>query len=222
MHAADRDGLSEQRRRVAFGQASQRLQVEGAVGEEPGEQAQHHNSNDQQAASRGHDDLQFTGDGGFYRCGTSQWMAALLPLPSDPLRACIISALPMDEPQERAPGTTTRDSDGAAACSSVSLLFRAQQGDDSAREELCARYLPRLRRWAHRRLPPWARQHLDTEDLVQDTLLQTVRHLDGFTPNHERAFSAYVSQALGNRVRDAVRAATGGRGRASRRRPHRE
>lgn len=113
----------------------------------------------------------------------------------------------MDEPQERAPGTTARDSDGAAACSSVSLLFRAQQGDDSAREELCARYLPRLRRWAHRRLPPWARQHLDTEDLVQDTLLQTVRHLDGFTPNHERAFSAYVSQALGNRVRDAVRAA---------------
>jgi RNA polymerase sigma-70 factor (ECF subfamily) len=67
--------------------------------------------------------------------------------------------------------------------------------------------LPRLRRWAHRRLPSWARQHLDTEDLVQDTLLQTVRHLDGFTPHHERAFCAYVCEALGNRVKDAVRAA---------------
>src|SRR4051812_33023417 len=113
----------------------------------------------------------------------------------------------MGEPQPP-PRTTTADhSEDAVASSSVSLLVRAQQVDDAAREELVARYLPRLRRWAHRRLPPWARQHLDTEDLVQDTLLQTVRHLDGFTPRHEGAFSAYVSEALGNRVRDALRAA---------------
>src|SRR5262245_37531529 len=31
--------------------------------------------------------------------------------------------------------------------SSVSLLIRAQHGDEAARNELCARYLPRLRRW---------------------------------------------------------------------------
>jgi RNA polymerase sigma factor (sigma-70 family) len=111
-------------------------------------------------------------------------------------------------PPQRLPTTTpARIADAAVASSSVSLLSRAQQGDEAAREELCARYLPRLRRWAHRRLPPWARQHLDTEDLVQDTLLQTVRHLDGFTPHHERAFCAYVCEALGNRVKDAVRAA---------------
>ena len=113
----------------------------------------------------------------------------------------------MRAPQPRLRTAIAPDADEAVASSSVSLLFRAQQGDDSAREELCARYLPRLRRWAHGRLPPWARQHLDTEDLVQDTLLQTVRHLDGFTPHHERAFCAYVCEALGNRVKDAVRAA---------------
>jgi RNA polymerase sigma-70 factor (ECF subfamily) len=113
----------------------------------------------------------------------------------------------MRAPHLRSRTTAARDSEEAVASSSVSLLFRAQQGDDSAREELCARYLPRLRRWAHGRLPASARQHLDTEDLVQDTLLQTVRHLDGFTPHHERAFCAYVCQALGNRVKDAVRAA---------------
>jgi len=91
--------------------------------------------------------------------------------------------------------------------SSVALLLRAQGGDEAARDELCARYLPRLRRWAHGRLPAGVRNHLDTDDLVQDTLLRSVRKLDDFTPNHERAFCAYVCEALRNRVRDAARSA---------------
>jgi RNA polymerase sigma-70 factor, ECF subfamily len=92
--------------------------------------------------------------------------------------------------------------------SSSALILRARGGDADARNELCARYLPRLRRWAHGRLPPWAREHLDTEDIVQDTLMQSVRQLDAFTPYHDRAFCAYVSQALRNRLRDAMRRAT--------------
>jgi RNA polymerase sigma-70 factor, ECF subfamily len=91
--------------------------------------------------------------------------------------------------------------------SSFELLVRAQDGDEVARNELCARYLPRLRRWAHGRLPVWAREHLDTEDIVQDTLLNSVRQLDGFSPNHERAFCAYVCEVLRNRLRDALRRA---------------
>jgi len=91
--------------------------------------------------------------------------------------------------------------------SSFALLQRARNGDQDACNELCARYLPRLRRWAHGRLPDWARQHLDTEDIVQDTLMQSVKQLPAFTPQHERAFCAYVSQALRNRLRDAVRRA---------------
>jgi RNA polymerase sigma-70 factor (ECF subfamily) len=91
--------------------------------------------------------------------------------------------------------------------SSFALLLRAREGDEDARNELCARYLPRLRRLAHGRLPGWARQHLDTEDIVQDTLMQSVRNLSGFAPQHERAFCAYVSQALRNRLKDAVRRA---------------
>lgn len=97
--------------------------------------------------------------------------------------------------------------DSSDAHSSFALLQRARNGDEEACNELCARYLPRLRRWAHGRLPDWARQHLDTEDIVQDTLMQSVRQLPAFTPQHERAFCAYVSQALRNRLRDAVRRA---------------
>lgn len=91
--------------------------------------------------------------------------------------------------------------------SSFALVLRARGGDETARNELCARYLPRLRRWAHGRLPVWARDHLDTEDIVQDTLMQSVRRLDQFTPEHDHAFCAYVCEALRNRLRDAVRRA---------------
>ena len=94
------------------------------------------------------------------------------------------------------------------ADSSFALLLRAREGDDAARNELCARYLSRLRRWAHGRLPDWARDHLDTEDIVQDTLMQSVRRLKDFQPEHEHAFCAYVCETLRNRLRDAVRRAS--------------
>jgi len=96
---------------------------------------------------------------------------------------------------------------GLAPSSSFALLLRARAGDEAARNELCARYLPRLRRWAHGRLPVWAREHLDTEDIVQDALMKSVRRLETFAPEHEGAFCAYVCQALRNRLRDAMRRA---------------
>jgi RNA polymerase sigma-70 factor (ECF subfamily) len=40
------------------------------------------------------------------------------------------------------------------------------------------RYLPRLRRWATGRLPPAARGLLDTEDIVQETIVKTIRNID--------------------------------------------
>jgi RNA polymerase sigma-70 factor (ECF subfamily) len=40
---------------------------------------------------------------------------------------------------------------------SLSLLERAREGDADALNALIARYLPRLQRWAHGRLPAWAR-----------------------------------------------------------------
>jgi RNA polymerase sigma-70 factor (ECF subfamily) len=96
--------------------------------------------------------------------------------------------------------------------SSFALLLRARSGDDRAREELFSRYLPRLQRWAHGRLPPWARDASETGDLVQDTLFQVVQKLDTFQPQHEGAFCGYLRQALVNRIRDEIR-------RAQRRRP---
>ena len=91
--------------------------------------------------------------------------------------------------------------------SSLALVRRAHDGDLGAQNELCARYLPRLQRWAHGRLPAWARGALDTHDLVQDTFIQVLRRIDQFEPRHEGAFHGYLRQALLNRVRDEIRRA---------------
>jgi len=101
------------------------------------------------------------------------------------------------------------DSSTPGPDTTFSLVIRARGGDRSALDELCARYLPRLRRWAHGRLPAWTRQALDTEDLVQDTLIQVTGRIQSFEPRHEGAFQGYVRQALLNRIRDEVRRASG-------------
>ncbi len=91
--------------------------------------------------------------------------------------------------------------------SSIVLLSRARAGDANALDALCARYLPRLERWAHGRLPAWARGALDTHDMVQDTMINVVRRLAAFEPRHDAALQAYLRQSLMNRVRDEVRRA---------------
>jgi RNA polymerase sigma-70 factor, ECF subfamily len=89
--------------------------------------------------------------------------------------------------------------------SSFALVLRARTGDDDAVGQLCSRYLPRLQRWAHGRLPAYARSAVETQDLAQETLIQAVRHLKTFEPRHEGAFQAYLRQTLLNRIRDEIR-----------------
>lgn len=89
--------------------------------------------------------------------------------------------------------------------STLSLLTRARGGDEQALEALFARYIPRLRRWASGRLPRPLRDLTDTPDLVQDTVLQVFKRLEGFEHRGEGAFYAYLRQALINRIRNEIR-----------------
>ena len=89
--------------------------------------------------------------------------------------------------------------------STLQLLVKARSGDERALESLFARYAAPLRRWAHGRLPRWARDVADTPDLVQDVLLQTFKRLEHFDPRTEDALQAYLRQSLMNRVRDELR-----------------
>jgi RNA polymerase sigma-70 factor (ECF subfamily) len=89
--------------------------------------------------------------------------------------------------------------------SSVELLHRVKQGDGEALERLMARYLLPLRRWARGRLPQWARDMSDTQDLVQDAVVQVLRHLGEFQPHGPGALHAYIRAAVVNRIRDELR-----------------
>ena len=89
--------------------------------------------------------------------------------------------------------------------STAVLIGRVQAGDATAREQLVARYLPILKRWAHGRLPPHARDLVDTGDLVQVTLLRALDHLGTFEPRREGAFLAYLRQTLMNLLRNEIR-----------------
>jgi RNA polymerase sigma-70 factor (ECF subfamily) len=93
------------------------------------------------------------------------------------------------------------------ADSSVDLLLKAQSGDDDALNRLLARYLPRLKRWASGRLPSGLRTMLDTGDLVQDAVINSLRHLNTLEIRTEGALQAYLRRAVNNRITDLYRRA---------------
>ena len=89
--------------------------------------------------------------------------------------------------------------------STFHLLDRARAGDQEALERLFERHVKPLQRWARGRLPRWARDLADTDDLVQDTLVQTFKRIEVFEPRRVGALQAYLRQAVLNRIRDELR-----------------
>ena len=89
--------------------------------------------------------------------------------------------------------------------SSRDLVVRAKGGDSGALGALFARHIGPLRRWAHGRMPRFARSFSDTTDLVQDVLLNTFRRFDAFEPRGKKALRAYLRSAVHNRIRDEMR-----------------
>jgi RNA polymerase sigma-70 factor (ECF subfamily) len=92
-----------------------------------------------------------------------------------------------------------------AMTTTVRLLARAREGDADAINALFERCLPPLRRWARGRLPRFARDMLDTQDVVQETVIHTLRNLKTFELRHQNALNAYLRQAVDNRIRDELR-----------------
>jgi RNA polymerase sigma-70 factor (ECF subfamily) len=101
---------------------------------------------------------------------------------------------PPDDGDADRPSASTRD-----------LLLDAKAGRSSAVARLWHRHLPRLTQWARGRLPRWARERADTDDLVQDTVVKAGRQLAHFEPQGKGALDGYLRRALMNRVRDEMR-----------------
>jgi len=89
--------------------------------------------------------------------------------------------------------------------STSELIRRVRGGDRVSLERLIQKHIAPLRRYATGRLPRWARDLADTDDLVQDTLLRTFSRLDDFEVRGAGALQAYLRQAVINRLRDELR-----------------
>ena len=89
--------------------------------------------------------------------------------------------------------------------STFHLIERARAGDQAAIDRLFARHLKPLQRWARGRLPGWARDMTDTDDLVQNALLQTFKRIESFEPRRVGALQAYLRQAVQNAILDELR-----------------
>ena len=100
------------------------------------------------------------------------------------------------------PSETSRSVDPE---STFHLIERARAGDQEAMERLFARHLKPLQRWTRSRLPKWARDLADTDDLVQEALVQTFKRIEHFEPRRVGALQAYLRQAVLNRIRNELR-----------------
>lgn len=105
------------------------------------------------------------------------------------------------QPSSQRPGAP----DSLGSTSERRLLKRAVDGSESALDSLFTRYVPWLRRWARGRLPRFARGAIDTSDIVQGTLHDTLSRLSWFEPKHAGALRGYLRRAVDNRVRDELR-----------------
>ncbi len=102
--------------------------------------------------------------------------------------------------------STACPADGSATTTpSGRLLVRSRTGDRTALGRLIIRCLPALTRWAHRRLPLWARTIADTTDLVQDAALHTLQQTRTLDLRSRHALAAYLRAAVQNRIRDEHR-----------------
>jgi RNA polymerase sigma-70 factor (ECF subfamily) len=93
----------------------------------------------------------------------------------------------------------------ADAASSEELIRRFQSGEQEALERLWKRYLPRLKRWAHGRLPSAMRRDANTDDLVQDAFIRSLARMRLVEPRGGQTLFAYFRTVILNQIRNRVR-----------------
>lgn len=87
------------------------------------------------------------------------------------------------------------------------LVARARQGDRVALELIAGRYQSALARFAHGRVPASARGLVDTCDVVQLAVMNTLGRLDSIDVSLSGSLLAYLRRAVLNQVRDQIRRA---------------
>lgn len=114
-------------------------------------------------------------------------------------------ALPGGAPAAAGPAPTAAADETTTMGSTAHLIERVREGSTDARDQLTRRYLAPLRRFAHGRLPARARDLLDTDDLVQMTMMRGLEKAGAIRSTTKGGFFAYLRRILVNQVRDEIR-----------------
>ena len=84
------------------------------------------------------------------------------------------------------------------------LVTMAQEGDDTALDQLCSVYGERVRRIVRFRMGPELRSQLESMDLVQEALMEAIKDLGDFTFSNDGDFLRWLSSIVENTIRDNI------------------
>ncbi|WP_395375787.1 RNA polymerase sigma factor [Marinicella sp. W31] len=85
------------------------------------------------------------------------------------------------------------------------LLNGFKAGDQSASNQLLDIYRPLLLKWAHGRVPQQARDYLDTNDVVQDTMVLAFKNQAQLKADGPGEFFCYLRQIFLNQIKQELR-----------------
>ena len=83
---------------------------------------------------------------------------------------------------------------------SVSLLYRYQDGDRDALNELLTRYRPRLERIVFARLGPRLRARVEVDDVLQASLIRIMDGLGTFEVREDAGMIQYMAKIIENEI----------------------
>jgi RNA polymerase sigma-70 factor (ECF subfamily) len=90
--------------------------------------------------------------------------------------------------------------------STTAMLIRQfKDGDQSSCDELFNLYQPALMKWAHGRIPAQAKGYMDTQDMVQDTMMKAFKSIDGVKAQRPGAFLNYLRSIFINQIKQELR-----------------
>lgn len=82
------------------------------------------------------------------------------------------------------------------------LVEQVRQGDEDALQELCRRYQRRVLAAVRLRLGAGLRRKLESRDIVQEVMIDALRHVRTFDFKTEGAFLHYLNRVVINKIRD--------------------
>jgi RNA polymerase sigma-70 factor (ECF subfamily) len=89
--------------------------------------------------------------------------------------------------------------------STLGLLERIRAGDESAFSAIFQRYSPRLTVLIHYKLSAEMRNHVEVDDILQETFLAASRQLDKFTYRNPGSFMSWISRIADHVIVDTAR-----------------